>query len=140
MASEEREQACKQLEVVLLKVQVSRQQQEMEELCQELRGLRSELAYCGAAPVSEANHQRVVEELEGQVWASRKEMLENKQQLEAVRKEMEALQVHGREEAEEARCREMAEVGRRVRAEQDRDFLLGVLLRHGIDVRDLRRA
>ena len=78
--------------------------------------------------------------MEGQVRASRHDLVETRRQLEAVRKEMEALHVHSREAAEEARRREMAEVAGRVRAEQDRDFLLGVLLRHGIDVRDLRRA
>ena len=112
----------------------------MEDLCQELRDLRSELAYREAASVSKANHQRVVEEIEGQVRASRHELVETRRQLEAVRKEMEALHVHSREAAEEARRRERAELVGRVRAEQDRDFLLGVPQRRGFDVRDLRRA
>ena len=112
----------------------------MEQLCQEVRDLRSELASREAASVAEANHQRVVEEREGQLRASRDELVETRRQLEAVRKEMEELHVHGREAAEEARRREMAEVGRQIRAEVDKDFLLGVLQRHGIDVRGLRRT
>ena len=151
----------------------------MDEVCQELQDLRSDFAYGGAASVAKANHQRVVEELEGQVRTSRGQLVEKGWELEAVRKELEAararlrqqereaqfaaqshqritaglegqlaqlrdevetLHVHGAQTAEDARRREMAEVDLRVQAEMDRDFLLGVLQRNGINVTDLKRT